>query len=378
MMTTTSSKELKIASVSDIHTGHPRTPTIHILNNLRTAFPANSETQSLDIIFIAGDFFDRLLRFPELAIPDIELWIHEFLFMAKKFNIIVRVLEGTPSHDWKQSTVFERINKNSKIGCNLKYIDKLWIEYIPELDINVLYIPDEWSDSTESTLSQVRELMTSKGLSSVDYAIMHGQFPHQLPQVAKAPKHNSDAYLQLVDKLIFIGHDHHFSVHERIISHGSFDRLSHGEEEPKGHVRATVRSRDDYELMFVENKNAKIYKTVDCKDWSVEEALIQLKKTVEVLPLESNVRVKCYKGSALAENIAVLERTWPNINWSKKVEDSDGDVIENSVDVLTEDDFIPIQITKDNIQDLVMSKLTLKTNDPLYLEIAQQFLREVR
>lgn len=378
MMIPTSSKELSIASVSDIHTGHARTPTRHILDNLRTAFPANSETKDLDIIFIAGDFFDRLLKFPDPVIPDIELWIHELLSMAKKFDIVIRVLEGTPSHDWKQSAVFERINENSKIGCNLKYIDKLWIEYIPELEINVLYIPDEWSDSTESTLSQVRELMTSKGLLSVDYAIMHGQFPHQLPHIAKAPKHNPDAYLQLVDKLIFIGHDHHFSVHERIISHGSFDRLSHGEEEPKGHVRAKVRSGHDYDLVFVENKNAKIYKTVDCKDWSVEESLRQLKSIVEVLPLESNVRVKCYKNSPLAENVAVLERTWPGINWSKKVEETDGDEIENSPDVLTQDDFIPIEITKDNIQDLVMSKLTSKTNDPLYLEIAQQFIREVR
>lgn len=382
-MTTSSRKlqerELHIASLSDIHLGHPRTPTTHILRNLNKVFPDNEVTKRLDLIILAGDVFDRLLKFSDPDIYDIELWIHNLLRMAARYNIVVRVLEGTPSHDWKQSSVFERINDNSNIGCNLKYVKQLSIETIPELDSTILYIPDEWAGSTEVCLSQVQELMTSKGLTRVDYAIMHGHFPHQLPIIAtKSKVHDTDFYLRIVDKLIFIGHDHHFSLHERIIAHGSFDRLIHGEEGPKGHIRAKVRSRDDFEVTFVENKGAMIFKTIQCGNWTVEEALSKLGEIVVYLPKDSRVRIVCSTDSPLAASMTVLENTWPGIVWSKKVEGSDGETIQDTAILLGENDFVPIEITKENVIDLVMAKMVVKTADETYLAIAQQFLEEVR
>ena len=377
-MTTPSERELRIASISDIHVGHPRTPTAHILDNLYKAFPNNESTAKLDVIFIAGDFFDRLLKFPDPDIPEIELWILYMLRMAAQHDIVIRVLEGTPSHDWKQSSVFERINTNANIGCNLKYVSDLRIETIPELDSTILYIPDEWGDSTESSLSQVQELMTAKGLNRVDYAIMHGHFPHQLPEVARTKKvHNTEAYLRLVDKLIFIGHDHHFSVHERIISHGSFDRLGHGEEAPKGHIRAVVKSRDNYRITFVENKGAKIYKTIDVKDWTLEEALINLKDVVESLPLDSAIRIVCKAGSPLASSLDVLAKRWPGIKWDKKVIDSDGSVIE-VVNQYDEDEFVPVEITKDNIGPLLMARIVTRAADEKILANAEKFINEIK
>lgn len=379
-MTTFSRKrELHIASVSDIHLAHRRTPTIHILENLYVAFPDNESTAKLDIIFIAGDVFERMLKFPDPDITEIEIWVTYMLRLCVKHNIILRVLEGTPSHDCKQSEVFERINSNAEIGCNLRYVKDLRIETIPEIDSTILYIPDEWGDSAEFALSQTRELMTSLGLSKVDYAVMHGQFEFQVPMVGRTHKvHHLESYMQLVDKLIFIGHDHHFAVCERAIAQGSFDRISHGEEAPKGHVRAIVRSRDDYELTFVENKGAKIHKTVDCSEWSLDETMVNLKAIVESMPVESFIRVLCKKNSPLTSNIAILENTWPGIIWSKKVEDSDGEKIQNTKQALGENDFVPMEITKDNIVTLLMGRLRTKTSDEETIKLAEQFINEVK
>lgn len=50
---------LKIASISDVHLGNPRNEAQFIIDNLYRAFPRNADTASLDVLVIAGDFYDR-------------------------------------------------------------------------------------------------------------------------------------------------------------------------------------------------------------------------------------------------------------------------------------------------------------------------------
>ena len=56
------SDQLRVVVLSDIHLGHPNTPTVEIIKNLNLAFPDNVEANSIDLIFIAGDVFDRLMH----------------------------------------------------------------------------------------------------------------------------------------------------------------------------------------------------------------------------------------------------------------------------------------------------------------------------
>ena len=50
----------------------------------------------------------------------------------------------------------------SESNCDFKYVDKLDIEYIPDLDINVLYIPDELNDKDASILSIPTKVTSGK------------------------------------------------------------------------------------------------------------------------------------------------------------------------------------------------------------------------
>ncbi len=370
--------ELRIASLSDIHLGHDNTPTQHILDNLRLAIPDNLETSMLDVIILAGDVFDKWLKFTDPVIPEIELWAYQFLRMCKKLDILVLVLEGTNTHDWKQSNVFVRINNNAKIHCDLRYIDKLHVEYFEKIDSHILFVPDNLNDTTDITLRQVKNLLESKSISKVDFAVMHGHFTYQLPEVARSPKHDTNEYLQLVDKLIFIGHDHHFSRYERIIAHGSFDRLAHGEEGAKGHVRAIVRDDRDFQIEFRENTNARVYKTIDCTDWSIEKCMSSIADIVKTLPTGSNIRLRANKGSPISNSIELFKNTWPGINWSKKIDAADSDEISDVSGVLKEGDFVPVEITKENILDLTLSRVSIKTQDTDQLELVKQLLNEAR
>lgn len=374
----TSSKEFRLAVVSDIHLGHRKNDTDYIITNLEKAFPDDAQTAQLDLIVLAGDVFDGLLTLPEQSVGEIDLWIAKLLRLCKKHNIVLRVLEGTPSHDRQQSKRFVVINEAGEIGCDLRYVDDLSIEYLAQFDLNVLYVPDEWESTTDRTLMQVHELMKARQLDKVDYAFMHGQFEHQLPPVVKAPKHDASAYLKLVDKLIFIGHVHIFSRYDRIIAQGSFDRLSHGEESPKGHVRACWRTHDDYEITFVENKGARKFITVECNGLTTEETLREVHEATASLEDGSFVRISTHKDNPILTEMNQLVLYRPLITWSKIVRDEVKPQSLINSPVFNQHSFTPITITRDNIVKLVMDRLLAKNTDPAYLAACEQLVSEMR
>jgi len=66
---------LSAAFISDIHLGAQNTQTQHIIRNLDAMFPNNEITAQLDVIYIAGDVFDRDLMLTDPQVMDIQLWI---------------------------------------------------------------------------------------------------------------------------------------------------------------------------------------------------------------------------------------------------------------------------------------------------------------
>lgn len=370
--------EFKIATISDIHLGSKRNDDAVIIANLNTAIPDNAETADLDMIVLVGDVFDGLLNLSDNGIHEIDIWIVRILRICKKYDIELRVLRGTPSHDWKQSKRFETLNDISQIGCSLKYVDTLSIEHIDRFNLDILYVPDEWDDSAEKTLSQVYDLMSLKGIEKVDYAFIHGAFPHQYPPHVKTPVHNPEKYLELVDKLIFVGHVHTYSKYDRIFAQGSFDRLSHGEEEPKGHLRATVRSNTDYTVKFIENINAKKFITIECVDLELQETLNTIESRMVNIPDGSAVRISCSPDNPILTSMDHLVIRYPFISWSKIIRSEELISEQIKDESLDDDTFVPITITRDNISKMVMDRLLLKDTMVLQLTRVEQFLTEMR
>lgn len=365
---------IKLAVISDIHLGHTRNSTSGIIKNLRRAIPDNAETSELDCIFLAGDVFDSLLTLPDEDVLDIDTWIVFLLRLCCKHNIILRVLEGTPSHDWKQSDRFTTLNQIMGIGANVRHVKDLSIEYLEALNKHVLYVPDEWETSTEKTLGQVQELLRAHGLAQVDLAIMHGQFDYQLPAHVKAPKHDSTAYLELVRDLIFIGHVHVFSQFQRIIAQGSFDRLSHGEEGPKGHVRASLHADGNYEVVFVENTHAMRFATIDCTGLDLEQTLAKVDREAQGLPEGSHARVQGDADNPIFANMELLVRQLPMLVWGKKINEE-----KEQTDAVVEDAtvYAPITLTKDNLEGMLVNRLVQLEVDLLVLAAAKTMLQEV-
>lgn len=366
--------ELRLASISDIHLGNRRVRAREIIEKLDRAFPNDHTLKELDVIFIGGDVFDRPLSLHEEDSTEIRIWIARFLRRCKKHDVMVRIVEGTPSHDWNQSDLFESINRIAKIECDVLYHKDLCIEYIERLGIHVLYVPDEWEHESDETWKQVKQLLHSHGLDKVDFAIMHGAFEYQLPSHVQAPTHDEERYLSIVRYFIFIGHVHRHLPKGRIIPNGSFDRLAHGEEEDKGHVRALIRKKGDHEITFIPNKDAKSFITIDCEGLDIAEALEKIDSICKDLRDDSHVRVKASRKDSIVGGLDSIRSKYPTFNWTTKFSTQDVDKADTLNDLRAK--FKGVEITKDNIVNLLMNRIEKNINDPKLVRRTKHHLEE--
>lgn len=355
-------KPLRLSVTSDIHLGHRRNEAAFIIKNLNAHITNDAHLSQIDLLVLAGDIFDDLLPLNSDDVPHIKAWIAHTLRLCHKYGVTVRVLEGTPSHDRAQSMLFPAINEihehNAAMGVDLKWVRELCVERIEKFGVDILYIPDEWSHSTPETLAQAQAALEAAGLEQVDIAIMHGQFRYQMPmQVKDDACHNEAAYMAMVRYLIFIGHIHIHSRYEKIVAQGSFDRISHGEEGPKGFVTATLHPDGASEVTFVENTGARRFVTVNCYHAEVEENLKLIDREVENLPAASFVRVKSGYGNAILTNMDALRSRWPLLVWTPpKTDQADGS--NDMMVVETSDIYVPIRIDRHNLKDLVLPRLS--------------------
>lgn len=369
---------LRILSISDVHLNHGRNPTEKIIANLDKYVLDRPDFHDLDIMFIAGDLFDQLMEHDSVNRAPIYLWFARLIAKCIENDVILRCLEGTPDHDWKQYEIFDTLKAMLQPNLDYKFIKTVTIEYIEKLGINVLYVPDEFRPKAESTLEVVKEVMASKGLEQVDYAVMHGFFPHQIPEIADSPAcHNSDAYIELVKHLVFIGHVHSHSIFSKIVSQGSFDRLAHGEEDDKGFVIAQVNHKTGEKVVsFIKNHDAMIFKTIDVTGYSMEQALENIDKVCNEIPDGSNVRIKANKDHPIFSDMAALGRRHPLVWFTAKKVDQDQPQNEKNIHQVNLM-YKPVNITKDNIFEMMFKRPAFEQVDAKLLDICKFHLGDV-
>jgi len=348
--------QLKYLTISDIHFGHDKNETSNIKKNFINYFMKNDKLfKKLDIIFVLGDIFDKLLNTNSEQYKltlEAMTWL---IIYCKKNNIKLRILEGTPSHDWKQIKALYNVIKDLKIDIDFKYIDVLYIENMNDLGINILYIPDEWNHDASKTFKEVKELLLKHNLQQVDITMIHGQFHYQLPMVKLESSHNEEDYLNITKYYISIGHIHIFSVFGRIIAQGSFDRLAHGEESPKGAVVITLDKIHGNSYLFIENKDARIFKTFRYNVKDIDELINKLKKDIYKYRDQSYIRVIVPNDSKLK----VYEKKVNNYftNYYIKIEYVDKNNKVVKINMLEDRNIDSFSITERNIVELMNTEM---------------------
>ena len=347
---------MKYANTSDNHLGHLKTPTSHIIQSFKTSI-LTEDNKNLDVLFIAGDLFDRLLDLNSKEVQIIIEFFNYLLTYCYANNILLRVLEGTPSHDWQQSTILVKLNEIRTHKCDLKYHKFLDIEYIKRIDKHVLYIPDEWTNSHDDLEMQIQEKLNQYSITQVDIAIMHGQFKYQF---AGKPYHGfhfkEEYFLNLVRGYIHIGHYHMFSKFDRILANGSLERLAHGEEAPKGYV---IVEDDNY--TFVENKNAYTYVTLNITNATT---LDRLDKNISKYPVNSYIRLLVSKDHEFNINFNEIKLRYLDYHMKKIVKENISDA--NSITyILDEGNELEVSdsfILDSNIYQTLLNNIRTKHN----------------
>ena len=363
-------KDATIAVFSDIHLGHKSNDSLSILRMLDHEIFTKKLLEKIDILIFAGDTFDRLLQLDYPYLPELDAWFAKLLRHCETKDVIFLVLEGTPSHDRGQPERFKTIHEIIHSKADFEYIDQLKIKYIEKFDAQILFIPDEWRTDNNQTLEEVKALMASRQLEKVDIAVMHGQFEYQIPVQGKGiPVHDANEYEKLVRSVIFIGHVHNHSRSGKIVAQGSFDRLKHGEEEAKGYIFAEIKN-NHANIHFIENKSARVYKTIQIFNLDVNSSLLKIEKALYKQPADICLRIEAEPTHPIFANFHQLEKQYPTVTFSKLPKNSSTD---QSSDVLVENEFnkwVSISITKDNVSDLIMDRIPRED----YSDVERQFM----
>jgi len=367
---------IKLIELSDIHLLNNRTPTPHILKSLSQLMPMTEETATVDGIIFAGDLFDHAGSMTDERAPMILHWFSQFFQFCGQHQIFVRVLEGTRLHDRRQGRMLVPLAATVP-GLDFRYIDTVTAEIISPHNLSVVYVPDDWKTGPEDAWADVQIALQEKGLTTVDIAVMHGSFPHQLPPVVPAPHHDPIRWERVVKHFILIGHIHIQSQKGKILAAGSTDRLRHGEPRPKGLYRITLRENGENQVEFIENKNAWQYITVTVTDLSYDEGMTAIRKAIGLLREGAYIQLVGNTLDPIIQSIAKIRELYPNLQWELgRVATSE----KKSLNAVQPELFIPTEISPTSIVTQVKAKLGQFTQDPTLttraLALLEEFIRE--
>lgn len=353
-----------VLTISDIHIGNRSTPGYFILQNLKRLFGDFSTKETnfpdLKLILIAGDFWDDTVPVSDRVITDVLVFWHLLAAWCSYKRIVLRLLEGTPRHDRQQNRLLVTYTQQNFPDLDFKYFDEIQVEIHQKLNLSLLYIPDECRPTADQAyIDACHEVHTVHGLDKVDIAVMHGMFLYQLGTIPMNHKvYREDQWLNLVKGFITIGHIHNQSFYERIYAQGSFDRLRHGEESPKGAYYFQEKAEGEWVPIFIENKYAKIYKTFIIKK-PIADSLPKLERDLSILPKESHVRILAKAGHAILEALPQLRKQFPFIVFTKDFDDKDKTKKESNLLQHTQKDVVVLN--KNTLNQAILDEIQIKT-----------------
>jgi len=270
---------MKICSIADLHLDHPRVSATHM--RISVGEHVHPHIKDSQLLFIAGDVYDRLMKSDAIQTFEAHMCIQELLQCAKASGCKVRILRGTYTHDRNQLGIVDILNE--PIGADLRIFSDVKLEYIEDLNLKVCYIPDNlpYTDSN-ACIESIQDMMTQLGWSTVDFVIGHGYFEHVLPYGIPKQPHctfNINQFKDWVTEYVLMGHVHTSSKKKNVIYHGSFERLNHGEEEAKGFL-ILEKKNDKFIHTFIRNTSAIPFITIYPSGNNFEELLKDLESQI--------------------------------------------------------------------------------------------------
>ncbi len=267
--------EVVILETGDLHFGNPNLDHENMYTALSKVFIPKIESSHL--LVISGDYFDTLLDFSSSYAMYALMFIRDVLNNCIKYDVKLRIVSGTYSHDRDQCKIFSSLisKEYSDAPIDYRYITTIDIE---ELVLNgttlrIGYIPDSLPyKQGQKVADLLHEKMDSMHWVRLNVIFGHGAFSHSLPSGIVLPPctYTTDMFRLMTDIMV-MNHIHIASKKEYVYYSGSFDRLAHNEESDKGFLTLTYTDR--WTVRFHKNPHATIHKTINLTDRTPDEAV---------------------------------------------------------------------------------------------------------
>lgn len=276
--------------IADIHIGKKSADALR--HELEEGFVKYVEenAQDIDIVTIAGDYFDRVIRFNEPAgVLAIDLF-DALVEAAESGGFLLRVLQGTKSHDNNQLDVFD--GYEDAHPDKVRIIRKVTKEtiHLGDRDYTVLYLPEEYPSDPDSYYADYfkgqYDLIYGHGMTDiVGFSFSDWQDEGENISLG-TPVHNTDKLLELSKGPVVFGHIHNKKVYkDKFYYTGSYSRYAFDSQEDKGWLVTELNPDDfsDYEVTFLENKLAPTYGIIMVDSLPIDEGtdLLELLKSMQ-------------------------------------------------------------------------------------------------
>jgi DNA repair exonuclease SbcCD nuclease subunit len=241
----------KLVFIADIHIGSRPDIKSYYEKELSN-FIKEMNIYNPDIIFLAGDLFDKKLY------ADSEYIKYGIKFVRELYNNTtsrICIINGTYEHERETINLFIPYSDN-----RLKIYKVAMIDYIDNM--NILFIPEEYVDKT----TYYKDLLDKK----VDITVGHGAFSFA-GFYFKENRHKknyvvfeTDDFKNSIIGAVF-GHVHTRTKSKNCQYVGSFSRDSFGEEEDKGYLIIEYDCVNKKKILekFIKNKEAPLYNTIN-------------------------------------------------------------------------------------------------------------------
>ena len=352
---------LKILHITDQHLNHPKLSTAFQVRNQLNLINRVIKNEPIDMIHLTGDLFDRPTAMTTTAGSVITFFMASVLGICVDHNIKLRVLQGTRNHDVNQNSHWVSIYDGMVIKPDFQLFTGITV--FNEGGYNLLAVPDNMA----STASKVQALVIEEvGDATITLAMTHGMYTsHDDSALFAGEAHDANFYNDLVKILIMNGHIHTPSLYKKISTGGSFSRLRHNEEEPKGaHVYSVDLEGGSFTAKFIENTNTAIFTTIDVLGYTAEDALLKVTEYLADYEDAPEVYIRLHHNidfpiSAVLNTLRTLPK-FSLVEFTSKKNKEDAD--QHEVELLMEFKTMEVTpITKETVHDLLEEE-ALNTN----------------
>ena len=214
-----------------------------------------SKIPNLDLIIIAGDYFDcKILLNNKSSIYAIK-WMNDLQKICKRRNIKVRIIRGTTSHDNNQLDAFNGYEADDP--NQFKIIRECTKEEIFP-NFSCIYCPDE-TIPTKDYMEKYKDILFG---NQYDAMFFHGSFDVVVPNIALQESESSGMnnvifkydFFEDICRVMIGGHWHDGDQYKHLYYTRSLNRWCFNEDNAKGFIYLNYDTEEKkYQVQRIEN-----------------------------------------------------------------------------------------------------------------------------